>query len=160
MKSIYAIIISLLIANLVATVWFGVERNSSSASQIESKNGLPKHIDKQVINGIYERFVAAYNGRDYDALYDIFSESAKAQIDKEETVEVLTQLVEYFDSVVQGGFSHSEFLGRQGDMKQFKLVYPVKFGEKSKFGKSGNLYVTIAVRDGEYGVWGVNLRSE
>ena len=160
MKSIYATIIVLLVANLVATVWFGVERNSSPASKIESENGLPEHIDKKVRDGIYEQFVNAYNGRDYDAMYNIFSDSAKAQIDKEGTFQVLAQLVEYFDSIEQGGFSHSEFLGHQGDMKQFKLVYPVKFGKNSKFGTTGNLYITIAVRDGEYGVWGFNLRSE
>ncbi|MCV2886458.1 DUF3887 domain-containing protein [Aestuariibacter sp. AA17] len=160
MKSIYATIIVLLVANLVATIWFGVERNSLPTTQIESKNALPEHIDKHVRDELYERFVSAYNDRDYNAVYDLFSDSSKAQIDKKDILKTMDELVEYFDSIIQGGFSHSEFLGHQGDTKQFRLVYPVKFSENSKFGTSGKLYVTLAVRGGEHEVWGFNLRSE
>jgi len=159
MKSIYAVIIVLLVANLVATVWFGVTYQSVTTTQNKIENTLPSHMNKSVRDKIYEQFVSPYNDRDYEAMYDLFSPSAKAQIDKKETFNTLRQLVDYFDSVTEGGYSHSEYIGSQGDLEQFKLFYKVKFSEKSKFGTSGSLSITLAIRDDEYEVWGFNLRS-
>ncbi|MDO6561021.1 hypothetical protein [Paraglaciecola chathamensis] len=159
MKSIYAVIIVLLVANLVATVWFGVTSQPVTSTQNKVENTLPSHMTKNVRNKIYDQFVSRYNSRDYEAMYDIFSPSAKAQIDKNETFSTFLQLVDYFDSIVEGGYSHAEHLGTQGDLKQFKLFYSVKFSENSKFGTSGSLSITLAIRNDEYEVWGFNLRS-
>jgi hypothetical protein len=159
MKNTHALIIVLLVANLIATFWFGITSESANPIQDREEITLPSYINRDVRDRIYKRFITAYNNKNYEAMYDLFSSAAKAQIDKSETIETGHQLVDYFDSIVEGGYSHSQYLGAQGDLTQFKLVYAVKFSEKSKFGTSGKLSITLALRDNEYEIWGFNLQS-
>ena len=61
------------------------------------------------------------------------------------------QLLDYFSGVEEGKFSHYEYAGSQGNLKVFALYYIVKFPETSKFGREGEVRITIVDDGNEYG---------
>lgn len=162
MQSSQSVIIILLVANLVATIWFGAIKGAAPTNEVTqsaSVHNLPEMISSDVTLKIFNQFFTAFNAKDYDALYNIFGPAAKAQFDKTSSDEVLDKLSEYFDSIIEGGFTHSEFLGSQGNMSQYNLYYAVKLSEKSTFGTKGTLKVTIVVREKDYEIYGYKLNA-
>jgi hypothetical protein len=162
MQSTQSVIIILLVANLVATIWFGLqEKPALVQSNIEqaATHELPPLISSEERQKLYDQFVSAFNAADYDAIYEMFGASAKAQVTRESLEVELTKLNKWFHSVESGGFTHSEFAGSQGSVIYYQLYYAVKLSEDSTFGPSGTLTVTVAVQGNEYQVYGFGLDS-
>jgi len=162
MQSSQPIIIILLVANLVATVWFGLnEKPSPVLSQTErtATHELPSAVNSQVRDQLYNQFSKAFNEADYDVLYDMFGPTAKIQVSKEKSTSEFKKLLKYFHSVKSGGFTHSELVDTQGNTNIYVLHYAVKLSELSEFGTKGTLRVTVAVQGSEYQVYGIRLNA-
>lgn len=74
MNASQSLIIILLIANLVTTIWFGLNNNTSSRlsqAQQAATHELPEAVNSDVRERIYEEFSNAFNLQDYDSLYTI-----------------------------------------------------------------------------------------
>jgi hypothetical protein len=157
------LIIILLITNLVATVWFGLNNNAPSnlsQTQQASTHELPETVNSDVRVAIYKEFSSAFNVQDYDALYNMFGPVAKAQLTREKIDSEFKKLVKYFHSVEGGTFTHSELINTQGNTSIYLLYYTVKLPDDSEFGNSGTLKVTVAVQSGEYQIYGIRLNAE
>lgn len=157
-----SVIILLLVANLVATVWFGLNENPTySPTQAEkaAEHELPSIINSEVRDNLYSEFMEAFNSSDYDALYNMFGPAAKAQFTKESAESEFRKLTKFFHSVENGGFTHSELAGTQGNTNIYVLYYAVMLSERSEFGTSGTLKITVAVQGGEYQVYGIMLNA-
>lgn len=161
MKASQSVIIILLVANLVATVWFGLQpKNSSGVSQIQqaASHELPPIVNSVARDNLYREFASSFNTQDYDALYDMFGPVAKAQVEKEVVISEFGKLVKYFHSVEDGSFSHSELASTQGNTSIYVLHYAVKLSEESEFA-SGTLKITVAVQGSEFQVYGIRLNA-
>ena len=162
MKVYQSVIILLLVANLVATVWFGVSEQSApipTATETAAKNELPSLVDAKERNHMLEEFTEKFNSSDYDGLYNMFGEAAKAQFTKESAESNFKKLKKFFYSVDGGAFTYSELVGTKGNTNYYLLYYTVKLSEKSEFGTSGNLKITIAVQGSEYQIYGISLNA-
>lgn len=158
------IIISLLIANLAATIWFGTSKTEIVSSQKPyekaSQHQLPDLINNSIKSEILDTFIAHFNSKDYDALYDMFGPVARAQIPREDMDVEFGKLAKFFHSVESGSFSFAEFSGQQGSTTVYVLNYTVNLSEKSEFGQIGTLKVTIAIDGSEYQIYGIRLNGE
>ena len=162
MQSSHIIIVSLLIANLSATIWFGVNKPvevNRSSYQGELNSSLPSILNENVRNSLYTNIKENFNNRDYDALYDVFGAASKAQMDKGEAIQVFEKLASYFVKIIDGAYSNSEFISQRGDTKYYKLNYAIKLSEESKFGQSGTLTVTVAIRNDGYEVYAFKINA-
>ncbi|WP_413662501.1 hypothetical protein ACG1BZ_14885 [Microbulbifer sp. CNSA002] len=162
MQPSQSVIILLLVANLVATVWFGLnERTAPVQTQAEktAEHELPLFIDSKVRVHIYNEFVKAFNAGDNDALYDMFGPAAKAQFTKESAETEFQRLTKIFNSVESGAFTHSQLAGTEGNTSFYVLHYAVKFPDESEFGTSGTLKVTIAIQGSEYQIYGIMINA-
>ncbi|MBU3068838.1 hypothetical protein KOI40_03345 [Aestuariicella sp. G3-2] len=164
MQASQAVIILLLVANLVATVWFGLNDEpvtiaTQTQTEKTAEHELPAVITYEVRDRLYNRFVRAFNAKDYDALYDMFGPGAKAQFSKELANAEFQKLTKYFHSVEGGGFTYSELSGTQGNTKVYILNYAVTFPKSSELGTSGTLKITVAVQGGDYQVYGIRINA-
>lgn len=162
-SSSQSVIIILLVANLAATFWFGLNKTNppamSQAQQVATHE-LPQVVNSKVRDSLYKEFASAFNAEDYDALYEMFGPVAKAQIAREEMDSEFKKLVKYFSSVQSGGFTHSELAYTQGNTNVYVLYYTVKLPEESEFGSLGTLKITVAVQGDEFQVYGIRLNAE
>ena len=158
------IIISLLVANLAATIWFGTNNTETVSSQKPyekaSQHQLPDLINNSVKSEILDKFITHFNSQDYDALYDMFGPVAKAQMPRKDMDVEFGKLAKFFHSVESGTFSFAEFSGQQGSTTIYVLNYTVNLSDKSEFGQIGTLKITIAIDSNEYQIYGIHLNSE
>ena len=162
MKASQSVIIILLVANLVATVWFGLNNgvtNTISVSEKAAEHELPSVVNSEERSRLYAQFAKAFNAQDYSALYNMFGPAARAQFSKESADAEFIKLNKYFGSVQDGVFTHSELAGNQGNTNYYNLYYTVKLPQASEFGGSGRLKITIAVQGNEYQVFGIRLHA-
>ncbi len=162
MNASQTVIIILLMANLAATTWFGLEEKPVEAMTQTEKvaiHELPPAVSSEVRDYLYAEFARAFNAEDYDALYDMFGPSAKAQITKESAEKEFEKLTKFFHSVESGGFNHSELAGSQGNTNFYTLNYLVKLPKSSEFGTKGILKITVAIQGGDYQVYGIRLNA-
>jgi hypothetical protein len=163
MQPSQVLIILLLVANLLATFWFGISKDTGQTNPVNSQSmlqELPAIISPEIRNQILEDFISKFNNRDFDGLYNMLGPGARAQFTRESSDEVFKKLVTYFHSAQSGAYTHSEYAGSQGDARQFVLNYAVKLDKNSTFGQSGKLKVTIVIRGPEYEIYGVHLTAE
>ena len=148
-------LVGLVIVNIVATVGVMKKVDKILPTDTASKtieNPLPESITKDVVGDIFTQFEKAFNSHDFDTFYGLFSPFAQSQMKREELVKTYSQLIDYFDEVSNGVFSHYEFNGQQGNMKAYNLNYIVDLGEESKFGGKGKARITITWDGKEYGI--------
>ncbi|MCL1036277.1 DUF3887 domain-containing protein [Shewanella submarina] len=163
MQNSNIVIILLLVLNLCATIWFGALSNKGANDTVQMENitfELPKLISEKVREDISSSIIENFNDRNYEELYNIFGPAAKAQISKEKSNEAMRKMVDYFDSIFTAAYTHSEKLSQNGDTQYLTLYYTVKLSERSKFGQSGTLKVTLAVRGNEYEIYGFRINAE
>ncbi|WP_153304337.1 hypothetical protein [Desulfosudis oleivorans] len=163
MKLSQALIIILLVANLIATIWFGINKEpGGEVSQIAkaAHHELPPVVSSEVRNEIFETFFQYFNAADYDSLYNMFGPVAKAEVLKEASVKEFKRMVDYFHSIESGVYIYSELLGSRGNTNIYTMYYSVNLSEKSEFGTKGTLKVTIAVQGNEYQIYGIRLNAE
>lgn len=163
MKPTQAVIIILLVANLIATIWFGISKEPvGDVSQIakSAQHELPSVVTSEVRDEILEKFTQYFNTADYDSLYNMFGPVAKAQFTKEAAITELKKLVEYFYSIESGVYTYAELVSSQGNTNVYTMYYSVKLSEKSEFGTNGTLKVTIAVQGNDYQIYGIRVNSE
>ena len=158
------IIISLLTANLLATIWFGVSSNSPQSNQKPfeqaANHELPKVITDDIKEDILQRFKAFFNSQDYEGLYNMFGSVAKAQIPREKMDVEFKKLTNIFHSIEDGSYNYAEFLQRQGGTTVYILHYAVQLSEQSTIGNTGNLKIMIAIEGNNYQIYGIRLFSE
>ena len=157
------LIIILLIANLVATIWFGLsEKTQPELSLIEkaSKHELPPIISQKVREQLLQQFTTLFNASDYDGLYNMFGPAAKAQLNKDDVINVMGKLKEVFRSIQEGAYVNSEHVGIKGSMNMYRLNYSVKFSEAADFGSKGTLQIIVGVQGQEYQVFYMKLNID
>lgn len=162
MRSTQAVIIVLLVANLAATLWFGLSDTSAPIpGQIEkaAMHDLPPVVTAEVRKSLLDEFSRAFNSADYDALYDMFGHAAKAQFTKESADKEFEKMIKWFHSVEGGAYTHSELAGTQGNTNIYVMHYAVTLSDKSDFGTAGTLRITLAVQGSEYQVHGIHLNA-
>ncbi|GAA5316662.1 MAG: hypothetical protein AseanaTS_18660 [Candidatus Pelagadaptatus aseana] len=156
-------VIVLLLANLAATVYFGLTQPDSSSDfseQSDKTAELPVVVSGVVRDRWFNQFREAFNREDFDAVYDMFSPAAQARIDKADMYSELRRLKKAFYQLKpDGAYSHSEFVKNLGDAQVYTLFYNVSFSERSEFGSSGTLKITIAVQGDRLQVLGIHLMS-
>ena len=163
MNNTNKIIISLLVANLAATIWFGNKSNNGNLNQKPyeqaSNHQLPDLITDTVKQELLDTFIKHFNVANYSGLYDMFGPVAKAQIAREHMDKEFGKLAKFFHSVKSGSYSFAEFSGQQGSNIIYVLNYTVKLSEKSDFGEIGELKITIAIDGNNYQVYGIRLNG-
>ncbi len=162
MQTTQSAIIILLVANLAATIWFGLNEKSvhtPNAAEKAAVHGLPAFITPEIRRDLLDEFIMKFNNAEYDALYDMFGPAAKAQFTKERAEEEFVKLSTHFHSVTSGAYTHSELAGTQGSTNFYILHYAVKLSEQSTFGTTGKLKITIATQSNEYQLYGIHMTA-
>jgi len=157
-----SIIIILLVSNLIATVWFGLDGKSSpviSQAEKSASHELPSAVSSEIRDDLYAKFAKAFNAGDYDALYDMFGPAAKAQFTKESAEKEFKKLIKFFKAVEGGAFTHSELAGTQGNTNIYNLFYAVTLPNNSELGDHATLKITIAVQGADYQIYGIRLNT-
>ena len=155
------IIISLLVANLAATIWFGNNSNDSQPSQKPyekaSNHQLPDLITMSVKSELLDTFMKNFNSKNYSGLYEMLGPIAKLQTTKEDMGKEFGKLTKYFDSVNSGAFRFAEFSTQKGSRVIYVLNYSLKFSGKSNAKGTAKLKITIAIDGNNYQVYGLNV---
>lgn len=161
MKSTQAILF-LLVVNLIATIWFGVESTNQpnmSAASIENSHQLPSNITSEDLDKLFNQFRSTFNMKDHDALYALLGPATRARINKEDSDATLEKLVDVFHSIEKGGFEFSEFISSQGSVSKYALNYAVKFSSESQFGEKGILVISIAAQGNTFEIYRYELKA-
>ena len=151
----------LLVINLLGTLWLVKQvafQPTKLASKTADQESLPDYLSKEVIKEIYNKFEEAFNSRDYDLSWNLLSDLAKSQLNKDEMKESNDTLWPLFGYVSNGVFTYYEFVGRQGNLRTFNLYYNIKL-DNSKIGDIGILQMMITDDGEEYGIVGYQLRD-
>ncbi len=162
MKVSQALVIILLVANLIATVWFGVKstsNNENMQAKNTSQHTLPKIITSEIKNELFDQFTLAFNSGDYKSMYNLMGPIARAQYPYEKAEEDFPKLIKFFHSVESGTFTYSELVKSQGDTNIYNLNYTVVLSEKSELGRNGNLRITILIQGDDHQVYGFHLNA-
>lgn len=161
MQAPWTLVLILLIANLFATVYFGMQDQQTPETQAvqhqSTGDELPAVINSRVKQALYDRFVEGFNKADYDGLYDMLGPVARAQFSREQTIEQFEKLVRYFRGIEDGGFTHSELANTQGSTRIYVLYYSVRFAEGSELGEKGTLSISVAVKGTDTEIYGIRL---
>ena len=157
MQRFQIVIVFLLVLNLVATLWFGINQGRVSPKERASLNALPSVFTDAEKARLYNRFQLLFNAGDFEGLYDLFSPIAKAQFSEEQAIKEFTRLKQYYDAVNSGAFQYSEFAGNKGSNNYYNLYFSVKFSDESGLGRSGLLKITVATDNYSYEVYGIRL---
>ena len=164
MTSVNKVIISLLVANLIATVWFGLTPAKNPSSQIPmtesvKKHELPNVISSSVKAELLNTFIAHYNDQDYSSLYNMFGPVAQSQLSEEQMLIEFKKMTKFFGNVESGSFKFAEFSSQHGSSLVYILNYNVRLSDKSEFGENGDLKITIAVEGDDFQVYGIRLNG-
>jgi len=165
-QSTQSVIIILLVANLLATFWFGTQKApphapapTAPAAAQQPAQQLPEFLNEDVRNALLNQFITAFNNEDYAALYAMLGPAARTQIDEEETIEEFRKLAQFFHGVEEGAFTHASLTAAQGNTRVYTLNYLVKLPESSEFGVKGRLTITLAVQGDSFQVYGIRLNG-
>ncbi|WP_370293070.1 hypothetical protein [Thalassolituus sp.] len=159
MQKSQVIIVVLLVLNLAATVWFGLNGSVVSPKDRASLNALPPVFTEAEKTRLYNRFQRTFNAGDFEALYQIFGPGAQALFSEDRATAEFSKLKRLFDTVSHGTFQRSEFAGNKGSTNYYNLYYSVKFSDNSEVGSSGTLKITVATDEAGYQVYGIRLHS-
>jgi hypothetical protein len=154
------VIIILLAVNLLGTFWLinkVHEQPRKLVSKSTDQESLPDYLTKEVRKEIYKKFEEAFNSRDHDKFFNLFSDFARAQMDQSQANASYDHLLSIFGEVSNGLFSYYEFVERQGNLRKFNLYYFINLPDKPLKGK---LRITITDDGKEYGIIGVNMNTE
>ena len=159
----YTLIIFLLVLNLGATVWFGTQSRDYSATtktpiEQTAKHKLPEIISDAVKSRLIADFTNYYNADDYDAIYNMLGDTAKAQIKRDDAVQQFRQLKAFFTSISGGTFDFSQYLGSKGSISYYTLHYIVDAPENA-FSPQAVVQINIAVDGSSYQVYGARLHT-
>ena len=160
MNRLLYLIILLLLANLVATIWFGLDNNQELQppnSFNPVKGNLPPVVSDSIRDNLFADLSNSLNSRDFSALYQMLGPIAKAQISHESAYEEFEKLTKYFHSIENGKFSHSEFVRNQEDFEVYNIYYDINLSEKSDFDSSAFLILTIAIKENQYQLYGFRI---
>ena len=148
------VIATLLLINLLATFWLinKVSEAPRRGTLTSAEEQLPQYITKEARKQIYEDFKAAFNSKDAEAFWNLFSDYARSQMDRSTVNKSYQQTLDWFGEVKDGTFSHYEYVTSRGNQKIYHLYYMVTLSEKSKFGTRGELKITITDDGQEYGI--------
>ena len=78
MKASQLLIMLLLAANLAATIWFGLDKQTDyqeNPTKQTAVHQLPDALNATIRNKMYSDFANAFNAKDYDALLTFFAPS-------------------------------------------------------------------------------------
>ena len=154
------VIILLLAANLIATVWsrLGNEDNTEELATLPLTS-LPKIVSAELKQDLLEEFIDHFNDGDFDDIYDMLGPIAQAQINADAMEAEFEKLAELFDEIEDGAFSHSLLVGTQGNTRIYQLYYTLRLSEDSEFGKKGNLQVTLGIEGEDYQIYALALNA-
>lgn len=152
------IIILLLLANLAATLWFGLQRPPQANTELHNV-AAPEALNAEVQTQLLEQFRQAFNRQDYDGIYNMLGPLAQTKVPRDKVETEFRKLIRYFKSIESGAFSHLETLDNQGNTKLYVLNYSVRLSAQSEFGQEGQLRMTVLLRDGQVEVYGIRLTS-
>jgi hypothetical protein len=154
------LIILLLAANLVATVWSNLgEDADDDTAAVALALPLPKIVSAALKEDLLEEFIDHFNDGDFDELYDMLGPAAQAQISEEALETRFEKLAELFDSIEEGAFSHSLLVGTQGNTRIYQLYYELKLSEDSELGEQGTLQITLAIEGEDYQIYDLALQA-
>ena len=115
------VITTLLVINLVGTLWMinkASEQPSKLISNSNSQENLPDYLTKEIRNEIYKKYEAAYNSRDYDVMWNVFCDYAKSNLNENQFNKTYDNMLEIFPGIHNGVFTYYEFKGKQGNLKR------------------------------------------
>ena len=157
-KNILYLIAMLLVINLLGTLWLVKQvaiQPTKLASKSTDQESLPDYLTKETRKEIYMKFEEAYNSQDSDSFWNLFSNLAKAQMNKNDLKIGYERLLDIFGRLSNGIFAYYDFIGSQGNLRTFDLHYGIEItGSK---GKKGEVKITITDDGKEYGIVGVHI---
>ena len=133
------LIIVLLIANLCGTFWL-IAKNSPDQSQ---KSTQTDQIEKSEFIKQFDRVIAVYNEGDQEEVWNLFSDFAKAQMNKESFVTSVLSLQDMFGTIQDGTFMYQEPAGKKGNLSFYKGFFSITLKD-SKIGEKASLVLTVS----------------
>jgi hypothetical protein len=154
------LIILLLAANLLATVWAQLAKDADEEAVAAAMVlPLPKIVSAELKEDLLEDFIDYFNDGDFDELYSMLGPAAQAQVSEDAVETRFEKLAELFDSIETGAFSHSLLVGTQGNTRIYQLYYELKLSEDSEFGEQGTLQITLAIEGEDYQIYDLSLQA-
>ena len=133
------LIVLLLVANLCGTFWL-IKKTSSTESNPAPQSDA---IDKEILLREFDRSTSIYNSGDQESLWNMFSEYARAQMNKENSIKSIMGLKDLFGNIKDGTYMYQEYAGKKGNLSFFKGYFTVNL-LNSKIGGKALLILTIS----------------
>ena len=149
------IILLLIVANLCGTLWL-ISKSSAPVPQQASSSST---IDKQSFLSEFARSIKIYNKGEQEAIWGMFSEYARSQMNKENAVRSILSLKDLFGKIQDGTYMYQEFTGKQGNLSFYKGYFTVNL-VGSKIGEKGVLILTISSDGSANELVGFHLNSK
>lgn len=160
------IVIVLLVINLLTTVWLGLATHGRLAALEQAQvamapqaTPLPEVLDNALRTRLYRAFVANYNARDFNAVYEMLGDYARQRIERDALISQSDRLVKLFGDIEDGSYSHHEYETRSQGVDFIHLIYDLELGDASELGPRAELLIKVLVKDGQYEVYGFTINS-
>ena len=158
-KPILALLIVISALNLVLTTWLVIELHRPGQLNGPKRTAsLPEELSAAKRDAIFEQIKNLYNAQNYDEMYAIFSREVQVRVPKADFIASMEKLEAAFNHIEEGAYSNYEFIGNQNGKAFYNLYYTVRL-PKSAISSKGSLKITVAVVDGNVGIYGIYLNS-
>jgi len=151
------VLTSLVVLNLVVTVWIALHYAQVPAAGPQASRPLPAAVER-ARDGYAAQVIEAYNRQDFAELYGLFDPLARAQSSEEMVAEAFGRWREVLGNITSFSYSHHQAFDRQAERDWYDLFYETKFSGETV--RSGVLKIRIAGNGDSFGIMRVDLTAD
>ena len=145
---------------LVLSVWNLIPASlldefKTSNSEIKDNKELPKDLTRDTLNKIVYSVKTNYNTNDWNNLYSIFGEYAKAQLSAEKISYEFEKLKPVTGNIATYAYSHYMYEGNSEKAEWFEAIYKCRFAN----GK-GTIKISTRTVDGKSEIVGIVINID
>ena len=140
------------VANLFSSSFKGWFDSEDEPNEVVEKREAPSDLTKDVLDKIVYDVKTEYNRDDWQKLYGIYNEYAKAQLDPKDIESEFKKLKSICGKIGTYAYSHYIFEGDGSDAEWFEFHYKCRFDNGN-----GTIKISTRTADDVSGVVGINI---
>lgn len=154
---ILGLVLVLTVANLGATLYFGLIRSKQSLPSSTAEDASSQVSEKEA-NEIARALIDVYNTGNTHELYLKFDQLARIQFSEQKMTEEMSKLNSMVGKVQDFAYVNSVVAGKEGGRTFITLNYKARLSGGA-FDK-GTIRITVSRKDGTLGVFGFYVNGE
>lgn len=143
------------IAGIAVQVVYPNRSSSAETAQEVEQKDLPEGLSRDVLDRITYEVKINYNQENYDSLYQVFGELAKAQFSPEDIKREFEKLKKTVGKVETYAYSHYTYKGFNEGADWYTVFYKTRYTNGA-----GNIKITVRSTDTNWEIAGLRFNLE